>query len=134
LGITSILNDGTFNPFAETNFLNNTSASSIQITNFNGGVTNFGASGAGVHTATAGSATIINDGGAAFFYSQTTAGTASITNRFGGFTGFAEQSTAGSATIVNENFGSTNFGQPFSLTDAPTAGNATIVNHATGLT
>lgn len=133
-GITSILNDGTFNPFAETNFLNNTSASSIQITNFNGGVTNFGASGAGVHTATAGSATIINDGGAAFFYSQTTAGTASITNRFGGFTGFAEQSTAGSATIVNENFGSTNFGQPFSLTDAPTAGNATIVNHATGLT
>ena len=133
-GITSILNDGTFNPFAETNFLNGTSASNIQITNFNGGTTNFGASGGGVHTATAGSATIVNDGGAAFFYSQTTAGSASITNRFGGFTGFAEQSTAGSATIVNENFGTTNFGQPFSLTDAPTAGNATIINNANGLT
>ena len=132
-GITSILNDGTFNPFAATNFLNNTSASNIQITNFNGGITYFGGGGGGVHAATAGNATILNDGGATFFLSRTNAGTANITNTAGGFTGFAEQSSAGSATIVNENFGATDFGQPFS-TDAPTAGNATIINNASGIT
>src|SRR5262245_43081548 len=118
-GITSITNDGTFNPFAATNFLNNTSASNIQITNFNGGITNFGDTSGAVHTATAGNATILNDGGATFFFSQTTAGSAKITNQFGGFTGFADQSSAGSATIINENFGATDFGQPFSLTDRP---------------
>jgi len=133
-GITSILNDGTFNPLAATSFLNNTSASNIQITNFNGGITYFGDDTGAVHTATAGNATIVNNGGATFFYSQTNAGTAKITNTAGGFTGFADLASAGSATIVNENFGSTDFGQPFSTTDRPTAGNATIINNAFGRT
>ena len=86
-----------------------------------------------VNADTSGIASILNDGGATFFFSQTTAGTAAITNRSGGFTGFTGQSSAGSATIVNENFGATEFGQPAS-TDAPTAGNATIINNAGGFT
>ena len=131
-GITSILNDATFGS-GTTNFLNSTSASSIQITNTNGGITNFGDPVSGVHTATAGNATILNEDGATFFHSQTTAGAATITNRFGGFTGFSGQSSAGSATIVNENLGFTEFGQPAS-TDAPTAGNATIINNNLGFT
>ncbi|MCP3474905.1 autotransporter domain-containing protein [Bradyrhizobium sp. CCGUVB1N3] len=127
-GITSILNDGA----ATTTFFNATSASSIAITNFNGGETFFGTFG-GTDTATAANATIVNDGGGTIFFAHTTAGSAKITNQNGGGTLFLDQSSAGSATIVNANFGVTVFGQP-SWTDTATAGNATIINEATGLT
>ena len=130
-GITTILNDGSFGP-ATTTFLNATSASSITITNTNVGETDFGTFG-GSDTATAGNATIINNGGGTVFFAQTTAGTATITNQAGGGVLFLDQSTAGNATIVNENFGITTFGVPVGP-DTPTAGNATITNNSNGLT
>jgi autotransporter-associated beta strand protein len=127
-GITTLLNDvaGT------TQFLNATSASSMMITN-NGQLLFGDPLGGGTDTATAGHATIINDGGLTGFFGRTNAGTATITNQNGGGTAFLEQSSAGSATIVNKDFGSTLFGTPFG-TDTATAGNATIINEADGLT
>jgi len=123
-GITSITNDGTFSS-AFTMFMNATSASSIAITNTNGGATFFGTPG-GTDTATAANATIDNNsGGVTTFQAQTTAGTAQITNQTGGATAFMDQASAGSATIVNVSLGTTVFGTPFG-SDTPTAGNANI--------
>jgi autotransporter-associated beta strand protein len=93
-GITTLLNDvaGT------TQFLNATSASSMMITN-NGQLLFGDPLGGGTDTATAGRATIVNDGGLIGFFGRTNAGTATITNQNSGGTAFAEQSSAASATI-----------------------------------
>ncbi len=127
-GITSLLNaiSGT------TMFLNATSASSMVITN-NGQLYFGDPLGGGTDTATAGRATIINDGGLTGFFGRTNAGTANITNQNGGGTAFLDQSSAGSATIVNKDFSGTVFGT-LSGSDTATAGNATIINEADGLT
>ena len=125
-GITTILNDGFFGP-ATTTFFNANSAGSITITNTNGGETDFGTFG-GSDTATAGNATIVNDGGGTMFFAQTTAGTATITNQAGGGIVFLDQSSAGNATITNNNNGLTEF-NAFS-----TAGNATVITSSGGRT
>ncbi|MDF0520553.1 autotransporter domain-containing protein [Bradyrhizobium yuanmingense] len=127
-GITSIQNaiSGT------TLFLNASSASSIAITNSGQlyfGDPNLG----GSDTATAGRATIINDGGLVGFFARTNAGAANITNQSGGGTTFLEQASAGSATIVNKDFSGTIFGT-LAGSDTASAGNATIINEADGLT
>ena len=70
------------------------------------------------NSSTAGSATIIGDGGVEFNDSST-AGSAIITNNNGELT-FSNTSTAGSATISNSFFGTLNF------RDSSTAGSATI--------
>ncbi|WP_164988378.1 autotransporter outer membrane beta-barrel domain-containing protein [Bradyrhizobium betae] len=127
-GITTLLNDF----FGTTQFLNATSASSMVITN-NGQVYFGDPLGGGTDTATAGRATIINDGGLTGFFGRTNAGTATITNQNGGGTAFLEQSSAGSATIVNKDSSGTVFGT-LAGTDTATAGNATIINEANGLT
>ena len=127
-GITTLLNAFS----GVTLFLNASSASSMAITN-NGqlyfGDPNLG----GSDTATAGRATIVNDGGLVGFFGRTNAGAASITNQNGGGTTFLEQASAGSATIVNKDFSGTVFGT-LAGSDTATAGNATIVNEADGLT
>ncbi|UWU68841.1 autotransporter domain-containing protein [Bradyrhizobium sp. NC92] len=127
-GITSIQNafSGT------TLFLNASSASSIAITN--SGQLYFGdPNGGGSDTATAGRATIVNDGGLVGFFGRTNAGTANITNQNGGGIAFLEQASAGSATIVNKDFSGTIFGS-LAGSDTASAGNATIINEADGLT
>jgi len=150
-GITSIGNDGSFST-VQTIFHNSTSASSIAITNIEGGQTIFlDTSSAGNATinnsgsfgfttfadnSTAGNATIDNGRGFTGFQGQANAGTANITNHDQGVTSFQDGASAGSATIVNNNRGTTSFSN-----DA-TAGNATIItnrggstffqNHATG--
>lgn len=127
-GITSLTNDG-----ATANFLNASSAGSMAINNINTGQLTFGVFG-GTDTATAGSATIINDGSSAVgFFANTNAGTATITNQNAAVLFFADRASAGSATIVNDNFGMTSFGQAFG-TDTPTAGSATITNNNFGFT
>lgn len=131
-GITSISNDGSFG-FATTTFFNATSASSIAITNDNGGATIFGVA-AGTDTATAGNAVITNsNGGSTAFLAITTAGNATIANQFGSGTFFGDSSTAGNASIANQFGGQTIFGTPFG-TDAPSAGTATISNELGGNT
>jgi autotransporter-associated beta strand protein len=142
-GITSINNNGGL-----TTFYNAASASTIAITNRNGGETDFGIP-LGTDTATAGSATIINrSGGLTVFNAATSAGSASITNRFSGETDFWDQSKAGTATIVNrfngvttfnnsssaDNAGITNrFGGSTFFFEQSTAGNATITNGSSGI-
>ena len=131
-GITSIINDVSLG-FAMTTFFNATSASSIVITNDNGGATVFGVA-AGTDTATAGNAVITNsNGGATAFLAMTTAGNATITNQSGSGTFFGNSSTAGNASITNGLGGQTVFGTPFG-TDAPSAGKATISNGLGGNT
>ena len=127
-GITTLLNDTT----GTTTFLNATSASSIAITN-NGQLYFGNPLGGGTDTATAGKATILNDGGFTGFFGQTNAGTANITNQNHGATAFFEQSSAASATILNKDLGASVFGTPFG-SDTATAGSATITNEADGLT
>jgi autotransporter-associated beta strand protein len=144
-GITSILNDlETFAPFAGlTTFFNGTSASSIAITNRNGGETDF------VGNSSGGNATIVNRfQGITTFNSTSSAGSANITNRFEGETDFFDGSNAGNATILNRFGGVTTFNDLSSATNAnitnnfggstfffnqSTAGNATIVNNNNGL-
>ena len=127
-GITSLINEFS----GLTTFRNATSASSMVITNR--GQMYFGdLAGGGTDTATAGRATITNDGGFTGFFGRTNAGTASITNQNGGGTAFLEQSSAGSATIVNDNLSGTIFGG-LAGSDTATAGNATIINESGGLT
>ena len=130
-GIVSITNNGFFGN-GITTFFNANTAAGIAITNQLNGETDFGTLG-GTDTATAGHATIVNDGGGTVFYASTTAGSASIANHGGGGTEFRDQSSAGSASIVNEGFGITIFGRPFG-SDTPTAGNATIRNNTNGVT
>jgi autotransporter-associated beta strand protein len=126
-GVTSLSNSFS----AVTMFLNATSAGSMAINNH--GQIYFGdPTGSGTHTATAGQATINNNGGLIAFFSQTNAGSASITNKNSGSTAFVDQSSAGSATIVNKNFGGTTFGAVPGST--ATAANATITNEANGIT
>ncbi|MFK4387118.1 autotransporter domain-containing protein [Bradyrhizobium sp. USDA 223] len=127
-GVTSLLNafSGT------TLFRNASSASSIAITN-NGQLYFGDPNGGGSDTATAGRATIVNDGGLIGFFARTNAGTASITNQNGGSTAFVEQASAGSAAIVNKDFSGTVFGT-LAGSDTATAGHATIINEADGLT
>ncbi|WP_244521455.1 autotransporter outer membrane beta-barrel domain-containing protein [Bradyrhizobium sp. DOA9] len=138
-GLFSVVNADTSginsiqNAFSGTTlFLNASSASSIAITN-NGqlyfGDPNLG----GSDTATAGRATIVNDGGLVGFFARTNAGAANITNQNGGGTTFLEQASAGSATIVNKDFSGTIFGS-LAGSDTASAGNATIINEADGLT
>ena len=127
-GVTSLLNEFS----GLTTFRNATSASSMAITNR--GQLFFGdLAGGGTDTATAGRATINNDGGFTAFFARTNAGTASITNQNGGGAAFLEQSSAGSATIVNNDLSGTVFGT-MSGSDTATAGNATIINESGGLT
>ena len=104
-GVTSLTNAIS----GVTMFLNATSAGSMAITN-NGQLYFGDPTGSGTDTATAGQATITNDGGLIAFFSQTNAGSASITNQNSGGTAFIDQSSAGSATIVNKDFGGTTFG------------------------
>lgn len=127
-GITSIQNafSGT------TLFLNASSASSIAITN-NGQLYFGDPNGGGSDTATAGRATIVNDGGLVGFFGRTNAGAANITNQTGGGIAFLEQASAGSATIVNKDFSGTIFGS-LAGSDTASAGNATIINEADGVT
>jgi autotransporter-associated beta strand protein len=127
-GITTLLNDFS----GTTQFFNATSASAMVITN-NGQIYFGDPTGGGTDTATAGRATIINDGGLTGFFGLTNAGTANITNQNNGGTAFVDQSSAASATIVNKDFGATLFGTPLG-SDTATAGNATITNEADGLT
>ena len=105
-----------------TGFLDQSSAANADITNRNGGVTVFGSFG-GSDTATAGNATITNreTGGETIFQVLTTAGSATIVNN-GGVTSFFDNSNAGTATITNRNGGATFF------SDTTSAANATIVN------
>ncbi|WP_246741216.1 autotransporter outer membrane beta-barrel domain-containing protein [Bradyrhizobium sp. 1(2017)] len=127
-GVTSFLNEFS----GLTTFRNATSASSMAITNR--GQLFFGdLAGGGADTATAGRATINNDGGFTAFFARTNAGTASITNQNGGGAAFLEQSSAGSATIVNNDLSGTVFGT-MSGSDTATAGNATIINESGGRT
>ncbi|MBR0736824.1 autotransporter domain-containing protein [Bradyrhizobium liaoningense] len=127
-GVTSLLNEFS----GLTAFRNATSASSMAITNR--GQLFFGdLAGGGTDTATAGRATINNDGGFTAFFARTNAGTASITNQNGGGAAFLEQSSAGSATIVNNDLSGTVFGT-MSGSDTATAGNATIINEFGGRT
>ncbi|WP_426612142.1 autotransporter outer membrane beta-barrel domain-containing protein [Bradyrhizobium sp. McL0616] len=114
-----------------TMFLNATSAGSMAITN-NGQLYFGDPTGSGTDTATAGRATITNDGGLIAFFTQTNAGSASITNQNSGTTAFIDQASAGSATIVNKDFGGTTFGAVPGST--ATAANATIINEANGIT
>ncbi|MGL3105302.1 autotransporter outer membrane beta-barrel domain-containing protein [Bradyrhizobium sp. BR 1432] len=126
--VTSLVNDFS----GLTMFLNATSASSMVITN--SGQVYFGdPAGGGTDTATAGRATIVNDGGLTGFFARSSAGTASITNQNGGGAAFLEQSSAGSATIVNNDLSGTVFGT-LSGSDTATAGNATITNESGGRT
>lgn len=125
-GITSLLNGLS----GVTMFLNATSASSMIITN-NGQLYFGDPFGTGIDTATAGRATIANDGSIGFF-GRTNAGSASITNQSGGTTAFIDQASAGSATIVNKDFGGTSFGAVPGST--ATADNATIINNVDGQT
>jgi autotransporter-associated beta strand protein len=126
-GVTSLSNSFS----GVTMFLNATSAGSMAITN-NGQMFFGDPTGSGTHTATAGRATITNDGGLIAFFSQTNAGSASITNQNSGATAFIDQSSAGSATIINKDFGGTTFGAVPGST--ATAANATIINEANGIT
>ncbi|WP_426410908.1 autotransporter domain-containing protein [Bradyrhizobium ganzhouense] len=126
-GVTSLTNAVS----GVTMFLNATSASSMAITN-NGQLFFGDPTGVATATATAGRATITNVGGLIIFFSQTNAGSASITNQNSGTTAFIDQASAGSATIVNKNFGGTTFGAGPGST--ATAANATITNEAHGFT
>jgi autotransporter-associated beta strand protein len=127
-GITSIDNNGGL-----TTFHNATSASTMAITNQNGGETDFGVA-FGTDTATASHSTITNrSGGTTVFNAMTTAGSATITNN-GGEIGFADASSAGSANITNRFGGTIFFGIPIpGSTDTSTAGNATIDNNNAGV-
>ena len=126
-GITSITNEGSFGP-AVTTFFGANTASSIAITNRNGGETDFGVA-SGTDTATAGNATIVNrSGGVTVFNAMTTAGSSTITNRFSGLTLFFDNSSAGNATITNR------FGGLTVFDDHSTAGNADITNRFGGTT
>ena len=169
-GSANITNNG-----GTTYFLNQSNAQNATITNRNGGWTVFGDIG-GTDTAsagnatitnretggetifqaltTAGSATIVNNGGATSFFDGSNAGSANINNRNGGLTVFADQTSAMNATILNQNgsfFGpsqtvfsgnstagnATITNQFFAATlfaDNANAGNATIVNNAGGAT
>lgn len=126
-GVTSLSNafSGT------TMFLNATSAGSMSITN-NGQVIFGDVAGGGADTATAGRATIVNDGGVTAFFGNTSAGNAMITNQNVGLTTFIERASAGSATILNKDLGATSFGA--SPGSTATAGNATIINETDGAT
>ncbi|WP_244659399.1 autotransporter outer membrane beta-barrel domain-containing protein [Bradyrhizobium guangdongense] len=126
-GISTIRNDGSsFGP-ATTTFLNSTGASSITITNINGGETFFGTF-RGTDTATAANATILNNTGATIFFARTTAGSATITNESGGGIEFLEHSSAGSAKITNRTGAVTIF------SDSTTAADASITNRSGGST
>jgi autotransporter-associated beta strand protein len=106
-----------------TTFYNVTSAASIAITNRNFGETDF------LDQSTAGTATIVNRfTGLTTFNNSSSADHSSITNRFGGSMFFYDQSSAGNATIVNRFNGVTNF------TNSSTADNAAITNRFGGST
>lgn len=126
-GVTSLSNAFS----GVTMFLNATSAGSMAITN-NGQLFFGDPTGSTATTATAGRATITNDGGLTAFFSQTNAGSASITNQNSGAIVFIDQSSAGSATIVNKDSSGTTFGAVPGST--ATAANATIINDANGIT
>jgi hypothetical protein len=142
-GITSILNDFNGGFFSGlTTFFEGTSASSIAITNRNGGETDL------VGNSSGGNATIVNRFlGLTTFNSTSSAGNANITNRFAGETDFFDGSNAGHATILNRFGGVTTFNDSSSAMNAnitnnfggstfffnqSTAGNATIVNGSQG--
>jgi uncharacterized protein with beta-barrel porin domain len=80
----------------------------------------------------AGSATITNNSAGTQFFDTSTAGSAHITNN-SGTTQFLATSTAGSATITNSNGGFVQFGLSGG-TDTSTAGTATITNNGAGRT
>src|ERR1019366_33978 len=109
-GITSINND-----IGITTFFGANIASSIAITNRNGGETDFGVA-FGTDTATAGNATITNDSSGSFLGLPVGLG-------------FFEASTAGTATIINNNHGFIAFGIPFGG-DTSSADHAVITNNA----
>lgn len=150
-GITSISNDGTFGTVktifhnaasatsiaisniegGETDFLDSSSAGHAAISNsssgFFGGITTFGSAG-GTDTASAGNATITNTNhGVTSFLAHTSAGNAVITNTQG-ITAFGDHASAGSATITANSQGSISFSQ------FATAGNATIITNGGGNT
>jgi autotransporter-associated beta strand protein len=126
-GVTSLSNAAS----GVTMFLNATSAGSMAITNH--GQLFFGdPTGLATATATAGQATITNNGGLIVFFSQTNAGSASITNQNHSTIAFIDQASAGSATIVNKSSSTTSFGAVLGST--ATAANATIINEANGTT
>ena len=124
-----------------------TTAGNAVITNHAGGFLQFGTSGFSTpgfeDTATAGNATVNNNGGTVSFNSATTAGNANITNNFG-FVFFNDVSSAGNATINNSGsisfFDNTTAGSAnittqaggflLSFADSSTAGNATITTNA----
>ncbi len=93
--ITSITNYGGL-----TTFLNATTAGAMVIKNNFGGETDFGLSG-GTDTASAGNATIINDGGVLVFHASSTAANAAITSKNTSLIQFDDFATAGNASIIN---------------------------------
>ncbi|MBV9461251.1 MAG: autotransporter domain-containing protein [Bradyrhizobium sp.] len=127
--ITSITNDASFGS-ASTTFASGTSASSMaisnvnggrtffietssagqsNITNTNGGITQFGRLGSGDRS-TAGNATIDNSfGGGIFFQAKSDAGTADIANHNGGGVLFRDHANGATSTIINNSGGSTQF-------------------------
>ena len=80
------------------------------------------------NAATAGNAIINNTPGATTFTGTSTAGTATITNSFGGLLSFTDSSTAGGASIT------TNSGSQTRFSANSTAGNATIIANSGALT
>ena len=118
----------------------NTKAGSANITNRQGGLTLiFGNAGSATITneingqtgfafsGMAGTASIVNTGGATQFTASSTADHATITNSNSGNTSFFGSSMAGSASITNEKNAATLFA------DTSTADNATILNKLGGV-
>lgn len=89
-----------------------------------------------INANTSGITSITNDASIGFglttFMGSNTAGTATITNQFGGATVFLETSSAGNARITNTSGGATIFGQSGG-NETSTAGNA-IIDNTTGTT
>jgi outer membrane autotransporter protein len=140
IGGTDTANAGTAtivnNDLGTTNFLAHTSALNANITNNSGGVTNvqdqstlanatiinnaggflqFGVPLFGTDTATAGNATITNNG-TTTFAASTTAGSATITTNNGGNVSFFDSSTGGAARFI------TNAGGTFDMSGLTAAG------------
>jgi autotransporter-associated beta strand protein len=80
------------------------------------------------NTSTAGSATITNNDGTVTFSNTSTAGSATISNNFFGSVNFNDSSTAGSATITVNNDFASNGGGALTFSDTSTAGSANISN------
>src|SRR5664279_1804183 len=70
-------------------FQSGTLGATVHITNGVNNYTEF------LNSSSAGSATIVNDGGSTFFQGLSTAGNASVSNSGGGFTVFTDTSSAG---------------------------------------